>query len=159
MFLNLTLGYLLFTALYVVCFALGLTVCGLYGHDLTRAREAGVAADSKWVYAVVVGALSAATCAVYMVPLVLRHANGIFGLVIAGWNAIIFVLWVAVFGVFGDMYINENPEGDGAIERMRNAVWIDLTNMLLWLIATAAALGYWWRHRTTRTRFTGRAHV
>lgn len=49
MFLNLTLGYLLFTLLYVACFALSLTVCGLYGHDLTRAREAGVDPDTKWV--------------------------------------------------------------------------------------------------------------
>lgn len=49
------------------------------------------------------GALSAATCAVYFVPLVLRHAGGIVGLVIAGWNGILFVLWVAVFGVFGDV--------------------------------------------------------
>ena len=49
------------------------------------------------------GALSAATCAVYFVPLLLRHAGGIVGLVIAGWNAILFVLWVAVFGVFGDV--------------------------------------------------------
>lgn len=48
MFLNLTLGYLLFTALYVACFALGLTVCGLYGQDLTSAREAGVGPDTKW---------------------------------------------------------------------------------------------------------------
>lgn len=57
------------------------------------------------------------------------------------------------------MYINEDPEGDGAIERMRNAVWVDLVNMLLWFVATLAAVGYWWRHRTTRTRYTGRAHV
>lgn len=48
-FLNLTLGYALFTVLHVFCFALALTVCGLYGHDLTRAMEADAHADSKWV--------------------------------------------------------------------------------------------------------------
>jgi hypothetical protein len=57
------------------------------------------------------------------------------------------------------MYINENAEGDGGIERMKNAVWVDLANALLWLIITVAAGLYWVRHRDTRSRFTGRAHV
>lgn len=65
MFLNLTLGYLLFTALYVACFALSLTVCGLYGHDLTRAREADVSADTKWVcFILSLPSLTAITCQV-----------------------------------------------------------------------------------------------
>lgn len=57
------------------------------------------------------------------------------------------------------MYINEDPEGNGGIERMKNAVWIDLINALLWLTATLAAFGYWWKHRDTRSRWTGRARV
>jgi hypothetical protein len=57
------------------------------------------------------------------------------------------------------MYINEDPEGDGGIKRMKNAVWVDLANALLWLIAGLATTAYWWRHRERRTRFTGRAHV
>lgn len=42
---------------------------------------------------------------------------------------------------------------------MTAAVWIDLANALLWLITALAALGYWWRHRERRSRFTGRAKV
>jgi hypothetical protein len=57
------------------------------------------------------------------------------------------------------MYIGEDPEGVKGVQRMKNAVWVDLTSALLWLIAALAAFGYWWRHRETRTRFTGRAHV
>lgn len=57
------------------------------------------------------------------------------------------------------MYIHEDPEGDGGIRRMKNAVWVDLVNMLLWLIASLAAAGYWFKHRDERSRFTGRAHV
>lgn len=57
------------------------------------------------------------------------------------------------------MYINENAEGDGAIERMKNAVWVLLANALLWLI-TAIFMGiYWFRHRERHSRFTGRARV
>lgn len=57
------------------------------------------------------------------------------------------------------LYIHEDPEGDGAIQRMKNAVWVDLANMLLWFIAFVAMLGYWWKNRDRRSLFTGRAHV
>lgn len=57
------------------------------------------------------------------------------------------------------LYINENAHGNGDVERMKHAVWVDLTSALLWLIATVAASAYWLKHRNTRTRFTGRAKV
>lgn len=57
------------------------------------------------------------------------------------------------------MFIKENAEGDNDIKRMKRAVWVDLANALLWLIAALAAAGYWWKHRETRSQFTGRAHV
>ena len=97
------------------------------------------------------------------------------------WDFILFILWVAVFGVFADvrapptphqtsntierltdnlqMYIHENPEGNGDIRRMKHAVWVDLVNMLLWLVIAVSALAYWLKHRETRSRFTSRAIV
>lgn len=57
------------------------------------------------------------------------------------------------------MYIKEDAEGDGDIQRMKNAVWVDLANALLWLISALASAAYWWTHRERRTRFTGRAKV
>ena len=57
------------------------------------------------------------------------------------------------------MYIKENPEGDAGIQRMKNAVWVDLTNALLWLFGSVAMFVYWLRHRERHTRFTGRAKV
>lgn len=153
--LSFSKSYAAFTALHVVAFALALAVCGLYGHDLKRASDNDVDSDSKWIYAVVVGALSAVTCVAYFVPFVLRLG----GIVIPAWNFVLFVLWTAVFGIFAKMYINEDPEGDGGIRRMKNAVWVDLVNMLLWFVATLAAAGYWFKHRDERSRFTGRAHV
>jgi hypothetical protein len=57
------------------------------------------------------------------------------------------------------MFIREDAEGNGDIQRMKNAVWVDLANGLLWLIATVASFVYWWRHRERRTRFTGRATI
>jgi len=51
-------GYIRFV-LRVFQFVLAITVIGLYGYDLDKARRKHVAADPKWTYAVVVGALSA----------------------------------------------------------------------------------------------------
>lgn len=45
----------------------------------------------------VVGAISAVTCVIYAVPLVLRMA----GILKAAWDFILFILWIALFGVFG----------------------------------------------------------
>jgi H+/Cl- antiporter ClcA len=153
--MSFTLSYIFFSVVHIVGFALALTVCGLYGKDLSRANEQDKYADSKWVYAVVVGGISAVTCVLYLVPFILRIA-GVFAPV---WDFILFILWIAVFGVFGRMYINEDAEGDGNIERMKNAVWVDLANALLWLLASLGAFLYWWKHRDTRSQFTGRAHV
>ncbi|KFG79147.1 hypothetical protein MANI_120974 [Metarhizium anisopliae] len=150
-----SIGYFAFCALHLVCFALALAVCGLYGQDLNHGHRQHVHSDSKWVYAVVVGALSAVTCVVWFVPALLRHA-GVFGAV---WNSILFILWITLFGVFGALFIHENAEGDGDIQRMKNAVWVDLTSALLWLISAVATTVYWWRHRDARSMFTGRARA
>lgn len=42
------LSHLLFSILHFVQFALAITVCGLYGVDLDRARRANVHADGRW---------------------------------------------------------------------------------------------------------------
>jgi len=43
----------------------------------------------------------------------------------------LFILWIALFGLFGNMYIKEKAEGDNGVQRMKNAVWVDLVNALL----------------------------
>lgn len=152
-FFGFAISYILFSALHFFQFVLALVVCGLYGVDLDRARKAGVYSDGKWVYAEVVGALSALTALLYSVPFILRFAA------VPAWSFVLFILWTALFGLFGSMYINEDPEGNGDIKRMKNAVWVDLANMLLWFIHTVGAAAYWWFHRERHSRFTGRAKV
>jgi hypothetical protein len=56
------------------------------------------------VYAVVVGGISAVTCVLYLVPFILRIA-GIFAPV---WDFILFILWIAVFGVFGRVSLGDS---------------------------------------------------
>ncbi|KAI0886070.1 uncharacterized protein GGS22DRAFT_123659 [Annulohypoxylon maeteangense] len=151
--LGMKVGYLLFSVLHFAQFVLAITVCGLYGVDLQRARSHGKYMDGKWVYAEVVGGLAALTAVLYLVPFILRFA------VVTIWNFVIFVLWIALFGLFGNMYIHENPEGNQDIQRMKSAVWVDLANGLLWLIGFVASIAYWWAHRDRRSRFTGRARL
>ncbi|KAI1452589.1 hypothetical protein F4805DRAFT_446764 [Annulohypoxylon moriforme] len=151
--LGMTVGYLLFSVLHFAQFVLAITVCGLYGVDLQRARSQGKYIDGKWVYAEVVGGLAALSAILYLIPFILRFA------VVTIWSFIIFVLWIALFGLFGNMYIHEDPEGNSGIKRMKNAVWVDLANALLWLIGFVASAAYWWTHRDRRSRFTGRASL
>lgn len=46
---------------------------------------------------------------------------------------------MAVFGVFGKIYIHAKPV-DGGVKRMKNAVWVDLVNMLLWLVTAVVGV-------------------
>lgn len=113
------------------------------------------------------------TCIVYFIPTVINVA-GIIG---TFWNLLMFVFWIALFGVFGSVrvlfpdgesgplltisqkYIKKHAHGDGRVMRMKNAVWVDLAGALLWLIASSISAVYWWRHRDTRSLWTGRARV
>ncbi len=56
------------------------------------------------------------------------------------------------------MYIKENAEGDSGVQRMKNAVWVDLVNAILWLVS-AVGMGVYWVTRGRKSQWTGRAVV
>ncbi|KAH8590708.1 hypothetical protein B0O99DRAFT_691266 [Bisporella sp. PMI_857] len=151
--LQFTLGAIIHSAYRFVQMVLALTVCGLYGVDLTAARKQGKYTDGKWVYAEVTASLAAVTALLYIFPFTVKVP------LLFVWDTILFILWIALFGLFGNMYIKENAEGNSGIKRMKNAVWIDLVNALLWLISAGGMAIYWWRHRDRRSLWTGRARV
>ena len=130
-------------------FVLGLTVIGLYAVDLDNARKANKYVDSKWVWAVVCGTLGALTSLVFMLPL--AKAWFFFGV-----DAFVWVCYLVAFGIFGKMFINEDPEGNKGIQRMKNAVWVLLANMLLWFGTAVVGAVVFWRSRKARTSLTGR---
>jgi len=153
--INISLPQILLICLRFVQFALALTVCGLYGVDLNNARKQKKYVDSKWLYAEIVGAIAAFISLIYMIPF--KSILDIpFAFVI---DVVLFVLWIAVFGVFGKLYIGTNPQGDAGQIRMHHAIWVDLTNALLWLVTAALMAVYLMRTRHNRTQFTGRARV
>lgn len=133
-------------------FVLGITVIALYATDLDNARKAGKYTDSKWVWAVVCGTLGAITALIAMVPAI---KNWFFCFV----DVFVFICYLIAFGIFGKMYIPEDAEGNAGIIRMKNAVWVLLTNMLLWFTTAVWGGIAFWRHRNARTTLTGRANT
>lgn len=150
---ELTLGYIAHSVYRIVQLALALAVCGLYGVDLHRANREHKYSDGKWVYAEVTASMSAVTAVVYLIPFIARVPF------LFVWDLILFILWIALFGIFGKLYIKENAEGDSGIIRMKHAVWIDLVNALLWLFSAVAMAVYHFKHRNNKSRWTGRATV
>ena len=65
------------------------------------------------------------------------------------------ILWVAVFGVFGKIYIHAKPPN----KKMKDAVWVDLVNMLLWLVTSIISAVAFFAMRGGRSLHTGRAAV
>lgn len=140
-------------ALRTIQFILSLTVIGLYGHDIQPTADTS---DPRWVYAVVVGFLSALTAFVYVVcdlvvlrnrPLRSRPAARFGGMV---WEAVLVVNWLVVFGIFAGVFLdgNEGKEGDGdGHGRMWNAVFVDLVVLVLFAGSCAWVAGRWWRNR------------
>jgi len=150
---EMTLSYIIHSIFRIFQIILALTVCGLYGVDLNHADKAHKYSDGKWVYAEVTAALSAFTALLYLIPFTSRIPLAFV------WDTILFILWIALFGLFGNMFIKEHAEGNKGVQRMKNAVWIDLVNALLWLTSAVGMAMYWIKHRGNRTRFTGRATV
>jgi H+/Cl- antiporter ClcA len=92
------------------------------------------------VYAVVVGSMAAISALLYaLTGIFLQYRN--VALLFA-WDWIMVILWAALSGVFGSMYINEKVEMQSGIHRMKVAVGFDLAGMVLWFLT--AALGLWW---------------
>jgi len=134
-----------------------IAVIGLYAQDLNKARKEKKYSDGKWVFATVVGSFSAVTALIFMIiPILISYWTVA---ILFAWDLILFILWCAVFGLFGSMYIHANAQMDSGVQRMKNAVWIDLICLLLWFITgLLGAIGFW-RGKNNRSLHTGRARV
>ncbi|PMD63076.1 uncharacterized protein K444DRAFT_327594 [Hyaloscypha bicolor E] len=150
---EMTASYILHSVFRLVQMIMALAVCGLYGVDLNKANREHKYSDGKWVYAEVTASLSAFSALLYLIPFMSRVP---FAWVV---DTALFILWIALFGLFGNMYIKEKAEGDSGVQRMKNAVWVDLVNALLWLISAIGMVVFWVKHKNNRSRWTGRAQV
>lgn len=130
-------------------FVLAMTVIGLYSPDLVFDTHNNRRADSLWVYAAMVGSLSALVCIVHCFVTVTR----------LGWwtiDWVLFILWTALFGSMGSIYIGGDA-GDyqdvtQSVIRMKVALWFDLLNMLLWLATGIYGMVFCVRARRSRVK-------
>lgn len=139
----------------------GLVIIGLYGVDLNRARREDKYTDGKWVhstdplsippelarlitfvqvFAVVCGTLSAVTAI----------TDGLIGVFLSyrsvaltfAWDFVLMILFTALSGIFGTMFVGEKTEMEWGIHRMKVAVGFDLAGLVLWF--ATGVLGLWW---------------
>lgn len=139
-------------AIRLTQFVLGLVVIGMYVPDLADAKKKGKYTDSKWLYAIITGSVSSLVSAVYMFPTIKQW-------LLFPVDTFIWFLWLVVFSIFGKMYIKEDAEGDTKIQRMKNAVWIDVANMLLWFGTATWGAWVFYRYRKARTTLTGQGQM
>lgn len=69
------------------------------------------------------------------------------------------LIWLTLFGIFGKMYFPEDPEGDSGIVRMKNAVWVDLVNWLLWTVTMVWTGLRWWKGRGGKNKEAGSSEM
>jgi hypothetical protein len=127
----------LHAALRTLQFLLAIVVAALYGVDLYNATKTHTKAPSAWIYAEVVVYLSVLTCAIHCFVIVKRVGWCM-------WEWVLFILWVSLFGVFGEIYIGGEKEmyvdGRAELQRMKIAVWIDLVNVVLWFASSVQGI-------------------
>lgn len=138
-------GLITRTALRTLQFTLAIITAGLYGADLSHSTKTSNHAGSEWIYAEVVAALSAITCIVHCFATVTRVGW-------CTWDFVLFVLWMAQTGVFGNIYVRKDVQRDymhatGSLGRMRAGVWVGLVCMVLWLGTFVLAVGWCCRTR------------
>jgi hypothetical protein len=87
------------------------------------------------MYALVVASMSLATSFICFVAGFFFEFRAIA--ILWPWDLILGIMWIVVSGIFGKMYLDENPEMDNKIEQMKVAAGFDLANMFLWLLLSA----------------------
>ncbi|KAL4808731.1 hypothetical protein BDV18DRAFT_133057 [Aspergillus unguis] len=151
---------LLSTILAITQFAFGLAVIGLYSQDINSAHDDGNSAPAKWVYAVVTAFVSTVTATLYLLlgwwwnkrsKDSFSQRSGLY-LPLFAWECVLVILWLVVFGIFGEMYIGVyhvggKEGGDSKVTRMRRAVWVDLACLVLWAVSGAWRGLRWWKGR------------
>ena len=131
-------------ALRVLQAILAAAVIGVYAseyHTLTNTDYYYI--RSKFWLAVTVGSLSLITAVVFaIIPFLLSYRVVAFACL---WELILFFIWTATFAYmkhyfpWGKAYAdlaNSYKQNVPDFEKLQDAVWIDLVNMLLWLIST-----------------------
>jgi hypothetical protein len=133
-------GILLFRcALRILQFVFAIVVAALYGVDLGHATTLQAHAEPSWIYAEVVACLSVLTCSIDCFVTVKWVAW-------TAWDWLLCTLWAAQSGVFASIYLAASPKhreeysSTTSVTRMKVGVWINLVNVVLWLVTAVMGI-------------------
>ncbi|KAI6780732.1 uncharacterized protein J7T54_001040 [Emericellopsis cladophorae] len=125
-------------------FLFAIIACGFYGNRVDADRKADGAFSPEWLLAIIVAGLSAITAVLFVAATPLG-AIPYFGSRIKlfktyrafPWDAILFIAWVIVFGIFAGIFLHRGDDDDkykgSSTGAMKTAVWVDFVNALFWL--------------------------
>jgi hypothetical protein len=121
--------------------------------------ESKISAVLTWeqMYALVVSSMSLVTSFLYFATGFMFEFRA-FALM-AAWDLILAILWAAVAGIFGTMYIGEKAEMDNKITQMKAAAGFDIANVILWLITGGYGVYVFFISKGTELMHKGRYNV
>lgn len=127
---------LILLALRSIQTLLTLTVLILYATAVTKHPEA----SSSYIYALICSTITLLTLTIYSLPKVSTRKFFL-------WDFVLAVLWAALGGVFGMIYLNNSERADEWTEdretSMKAAVACDLVVMVCWVVTAGwGCLGY-----------------
>lgn len=147
--------------------ALGLTIIGTYGGDLHQQMHPASSSkdkittqgkmDSRWLYAVIVGCLASLTALVHLATMFFlrsrtppsRRVSWVLPVFV--WEAVMCLLWLVVFGIFGKVFLARGPANGN--DKMWQAVWVDLVAWGVWVLGMGWCGLRWWRVSTVAKSF------
>lgn len=140
----------------------------LYTQHLNNAAKTDKGLPAKPVYAVVTGYTTCITATVYLLLAwwQKKHTNTLLEsrtgwyLPLFVWEWILVTLWSVVLGLFGKMYLGSKVGDSDEIRKMKRAAWVDLANLILWVVTGSWKSLKWWKSKGKRVpRRNGRVRA
>lgn len=120
-------------------FILGIVIVGIYGERVHKGREDSQDASAAWVFGLIVSVAACITALLFAVIAPFGTVSRRFKTHrLFGWDLLLFVLWITVFGVFAEVFLhrdNDDAYKGASTTVEKGAMWLDLANSLLWLIS------------------------
>ncbi|CAG9975195.1 unnamed protein product [Clonostachys byssicola] len=125
-------------------FVFALIACGFYGNRVDADRKAADGFSAEWIFAILVAGMSAVTALTFLgvatlgaLPVIGSRLKVLKTYRAFVWDGILFICWLVVFGVFAGIFLkrdSDEPYKGASTTAMKTAVWVDLVNVVFWLI-------------------------
>ncbi|TWU72832.1 hypothetical protein ED733_001939 [Metarhizium rileyi] len=120
-------------------------ICGFYGNRINVEQKDHQKIGMVWVYAVTIAGLSGVTAIFFAaaasagsIPVIGSRLKLLKAYRAYPWDAFLFVAWMSVFGTFAHLFLKRKADDKyrgSNTAAMKIALWIDLTNAVLWFLS------------------------